>query len=589
MCQKMSISKATLILTNFMLWLYIGLSIPPEEPIKCSTKPNKCTITNSIGIFPDRTICKAGDATYPRNEQELIKAISEATMNRRKMKVTTRYSHSIPKLVCPDGDEGLLISTNNLNRIVDVDKLSMTMTIESGVTLKKLIKEAAKVGLMLPHSPYWSGLTIGGLLSTGSHGSSLWGKGSAVHEYVTEIRLVSPGSPQEGYVTIRNLNASDQDLDAVKVSLGVLGVISQVKMQLEPIFKRSITYEAKNDHDLADKLVSFGMQHEFADLTWYPSQQKVIYRIDDRVPFDVSGEGRYENTALHSASQATIEDFATTEKKLESTKDALGKCQFSKKLTSSLHMSAYGLTNNGINFTGYPVIGYQYELQSSSSCLDSEEDAIDTYCQWDPRVEGQLYHYTSLSVALSNANSFLEDLKKLFSLNPESTCGIDLYIGILLRFVKASSAYLGKQEDAIEFDIMYYRSRDPMIPRLYEDVFEEFEQMAIFKYGALPHWGKNRNVAFEGVIRKFKKADEFLGVKEKYDPMSLFSNQWTNKILGLQGEVTINHDGCALEGLCVCSKDTHCAPDKGYFCRPGKVYKEARVCTLTMYDKHTEL
>lgn len=195
-----------------------------------------------------------------------------------------------------------------------------------------------------------------------------------------------------------------------------------------------------------------------------------------------------------------------------------------------------------------------------------------------------------MSNALSDAKSFLADLKKLFGLIPESACVFESFGGFAMRYVKASSAYLGKQEDSIEFDMVYSRSRDPKAPRIHQDILEEVEQMAIFKYGGLPHWGKNRNVAFEGVIRKYKKGEEFLRVKEKYDPMSLFSSQWTDQVLGLEGGVTIRGEGCALEGMCVCSEDSHCAPEKGYFCRPGKVYKEARVCTLISdNNKHTEL
>jgi L-gulonolactone oxidase len=65
-------------------------------------------------------------------------------------------------------------------------------------------------------------------MSTGAHGSTLWGKGSAVHDHVTHITIVSPAQPQDGFVKVRHLNESHQDLNAARVSLGVLGVIYRV-------------------------------------------------------------------------------------------------------------------------------------------------------------------------------------------------------------------------------------------------------------------------------------------------------------------------------------------------------------------------
>ncbi|XVF72950.1 hypothetical protein PTKIN_Ptkin12aG0161600 [Pterospermum kingtungense] len=562
----------------FLLVLMVSCT-PPEEPVKCSSKGSNCTITNSYGAFPDRAVCRAGNVAYPTTEQELVSIVSAATEAKRKMKVVTRFSHSIPKLVCPDSQDGLLISTKSLNHVLKIDAEAMTMTVESGVTLRQLISDAAKAGLALPYTPYWWGLTIGGLLGTGAHGSSLWGKGSAVHDYVVELRIVTPAGPEEGYAKVRVLNERDKDLDAAKVSLGVLGVISQVTFKLQPLFKRSITYVTKNDTNLGDEAVTFGKQHEFADIYWYPSQRKAVYRLDDRVSSNTSGNGLYDFTPFRSTPSLALALARSTEETQESLRDANGKCISANLIISTLQTGAYGLTNNGIIFTGYPVIGFHNRLQSSGTCLDSLEDSLITACAWDPRIEGEFFHQTTFSIGLSVVKSFIEDVQKLVALDSKALCGLELYNGILMRYVKASSAYLGKQEDGIDFDITYYRSKDPMAPRLYQDVLEEIEQIALFKYGALPHWGKNRNLVFDGVMKKYKNGGKFFKIKNVYDPSGLFSSEWTDQILGLRNGVATMKEGCALEGLCICSQDIHCAPSKGYLCKPGKVFQNARVCT----------
>ncbi|KAK2353483.1 putative L-gulonolactone oxidase 6 [Trifolium repens] len=580
LCFKGMSQKSFISILVFILSSVIVLSTPPEDPIKCSSQNTTCTITNSYGMFPDRTICQASQALYPTSEQELISMVASASSKKTKIKVTTRYSHSIPKLVCLDDSKGVLISTKYLNKVVKIDVNEKTITVESGVTLKDLINEASKNGLVLPYTPYWYGLTIGGLIGTGAHGSTLWNKGSAVHDYVVEIRIVRPSDSKDGYAKVEILNEkNNEDFDAAKVSLGVLGVISQVTLKLEPVFKRSITYLAKSDSDLGEQVVSFGHEHEFADITWYPSQKKAIYRVDDRVPLNTSGNGLYEFIPFRPTPSLALAVIRTTEDLDESTKDGDGKCGLAKLTTNTLLTSAYGLTNNGIIFTGYPVIGFHNRLQSSGSCLDSLQDLKITACAWDSRIKGEFFHQTTFRVSLSIVKNFIEDIQKLVQLEPKALCGIEQYNGILMRYVTASSAYLGNQDEALDFDFTYYRSKDPMAPRLYEDIIEEIEQIGIFKYGGLPHWGKNRNLAFEGVFKKYKNVGKFLKVKEKYDSQGLFSSTWTDQMLGLKEGVTILKNGCALEGLCICSQDSHCNPSKGYFCRPGKVYKEARVCS----------
>ncbi|XP_020524196.1 probable L-gulonolactone oxidase 6 isoform X2 [Amborella trichopoda] len=342
---------------------------------------------------------------------------------------------------------------------------------------------------------------------------------------------------------------------------------------------RSITNSLRSDLDLEDMVSSFGTQHEFGDITWYPSQRKVLYKVDDRVTMNASGIGNIDFMGFRSTLTLELVLLRSSEETQELTRDADTKCTMAKLQVATLVNTGLGYKNNDVSFTSYPVIGSHHRLQASGGCLDSPRDALLSACPWDPRVKGEFFHQTTISIGLSNAKDFIIDVKMLRDMVPKGLCGVELYNGILMRYVKASSAYLGKQEDAIDVDITYYRSKDPMKPRLYEDVVEEIEQMALFKYGGLPHWGKNRNLAFDGVMRKYAMGGEFLKVKKNYDPMGLFSSEWTDQVLGINGGVSVVKEGCALEGLCICSQDIHCAPAKQYFCRPGKVYKDARVCT----------
>ncbi|XP_028779781.1 L-gulonolactone oxidase 2-like isoform X1 [Neltuma alba] len=637
----MKVLKTSILIIFLLVFVNGVVSSPPDDPVKCTANNTNCVITNSYGAFNDRSTCRASQVMYPNTEQELISMVASASKSNTKVKAATRYSHSMPKLACPGGHEGIIISTNKLNHVVNVDVVNRRMTVESGVLLRDLINEAAKNGLALPYTPYWWGLTVAGLLATGAHGSSLWGKGSAVHEYVVSMRIVTPATAEEGYAKARSLNESDEELDAAKVSLGVLGVVSQVTLQLEPLFKRSLAYVMKNDSDLGEEVIRFGKEHEFGDVTWLPTQKKALYRVDDRVPInqpghglydtlgfrhtptiqlasarateelirfgkehefgDVSwyptqkmavfrlddrvpisqnGNGLYDSIEFRATPSAQLAATRATEELQEATGDANGKCVDAVNVTWSDFTEAYGLTNNGKIFTGYPVIGQNNRMQTTGSCLFSKEDGLRTICPFDSRLKLYFFHETSITVPLSKVSSFIKDVEKLVELEPKALCTLELKGGLLLRYIKASSAYLGTTEDSLDFDFVYYKSKNPLVPRLFEDIFEEIEQMGLFKYGALPHWGKNRNVAFHEVIKKHPNADKFLSVKRKYDPQGIFSSKWTDQILGLKGSVMIFRDGCALEGLCICSEDRHCAPTRKYYCRPGKVYKEARVCAF---------
>lgn len=210
--------------------LLTTLAMPPPPPVRCNQ--TGCTLSNSYGIWGDRAECHVSNVTYPSTEHELLLAVAQATQQRLKVKVVSKFSHTIPKWACPVNkpENAILISTEKYNKGIDVNVVDRTVTVDAGVGLRDLIDHVEAEGLSLVASPYWEGVSMGGVISTGAQGSSWWGKGGAVHDHVVGLSLVVPASVSEGYAKIIRLEAQDEMLNAAKLSLGLLGVISKVSL-----------------------------------------------------------------------------------------------------------------------------------------------------------------------------------------------------------------------------------------------------------------------------------------------------------------------------------------------------------------------
>lgn len=569
-------------LLNFLLWgsaLVPIHGMPPPSPVQCNGSAG-CILRNSYGEWGDRKDCRVLSIAYPETEEEMRLAVAQANQKKQKVKVVSGFSHTIPKLACPGKEyysgNAVLISTAKLKSTIEIDTAEMVVTADSGVGLRDLINRVEAAGLSLVAAPYWEGLSVGGLISTGAHGSTWWGKGGAVHDHVVGFSLVVPAKESEGFAKIIRLEAQDPLLNAAKVSLGMLGAISKVKLSLEPGFKRSITNNFTDDAHFEDEFMDHAKKHEFADITWYPSRRTAVYRYDDRVPLNTSGDGINDFLGFQSNSILTSKLLRAAEKALENSRSVRGKCATASTVLAYKRLVANGLKNNNLIFTGYPVVGHQGKMQTSGSCLYSPSTRTDITCAWDPRINGLFFYETTAIFPATKFAEFIREVKTLRELKIDNFCGVDMYNGFLIRFIKASGAYLGQAEDSVVVDFNYYRADNASTPRLNQDVWEEVEQMAFFKYGAKPHWAKNRNLAFLGVQKKYPNFNKFVAAKKQLDPQNIFSSDWSEAILF--GKEAEKEDGCALEGQCICSGDRHCSPEKGYFCRTGLVYKEARVC-----------
>ena len=214
-----------------LFWWGSAVGMPPEPPVQCHGGTG-CILKNAYGVWGDRKDCRVLAIGYPATEEEMRLAVAEANRKKQKVKVVSGFSHTIPKLACPGTEHfsgnAVLISTAKLNSTVEIDTAKKVVTADAGVGLRDLINRVEAAGLSLVAAPYWEGVSVGGLISSGAHGSSWWGKGGAVHDHVVGISLVVPAAESEGFAKIIRLEDNDPLLNAAKVSLGMLGAITKV-------------------------------------------------------------------------------------------------------------------------------------------------------------------------------------------------------------------------------------------------------------------------------------------------------------------------------------------------------------------------
>lgn len=171
--------------------------------------------------------------------------------------------------------DGVILSIAKLRRIRHIDTARHQITIEAGAPLRELVLAAAEHGLSV-HSPaMFMGLTVGGLIATGSHGTGRNAKtfGDAVVAY----ELVTA----DGQV----IQASDVGSDrwrAVITNLGALGVVTAVTLQCEPLYNVLEVHEQVHYMEVAQRIPHMLERHEFVSIFWSPAAGIATFKLGNR-------------------------------------------------------------------------------------------------------------------------------------------------------------------------------------------------------------------------------------------------------------------------------------------------------------------
>jgi FAD/FMN-containing dehydrogenase len=205
---------------------------------------------------------------WPANEDAIRAFVMDAAMRSRTVRVVGSGHSSSPLVLSPD----ILMSLRDLHGLIDYDLQHSRATLGAGTKLHDVGVILHGVGLAMENLGDVDTQTIAGVIATGTHGSGR--KLQNISATLIGVRAVAG----TGEIVDWSIEEQPEYIRAARVSMGLLGVFTAVRLQLQPTYKlRRREYCARTDDCLAH-LDEIADAHRNFDFYWYPRRDEVKLR-----------------------------------------------------------------------------------------------------------------------------------------------------------------------------------------------------------------------------------------------------------------------------------------------------------------------
>lgn len=370
--------------------------------------------------------------------------------------------HSFSPLVATDDT---LVSLEDYDGVVSVDEDEGKATARTGTVLAEFNAEIADHGLAMENLGDVDSQTVSGAVSTGTHGTGQFG---VIATQLSEVEMVTADG------SVRRFSRGDDEFGAAQVSLGALGVLTELEFDLVPSYGLELVRRKEDLEECLSEFHRYVEENRNFEFFWFPNTRKAVTKRMNEAPAEElrRTDGKFENVAWKAA------------------------CEASRVLPS------------------------KYSSRVAASVIE-EERLVGPSHKMYPSPREVRFNETEYGVPAENAVEAFREIKEVVEDG-------DAAFPVEFRYVEGDEVPLSPAHgrDTVFIAVHKYHKKP------YRETFEACQEV-FREYGGRPHWGKMHFLSSDELRDMYPEWDAFQDVREKLDPDGVFLNEHLCDVFGV--------------------------------------------------------
>ncbi|KAI0632860.1 L-gulonolactone/D-arabinono-1,4-lactone oxidase [Trametes polyzona] len=421
----------------------------------------------------------------PETEQQCALILELARREGKTVRVAG-IGHSPSDLACTTG---FMLRTEKLNRVLEVNAEKRYVVAQAGIILSSLHEVLASHGLAMRNLGSISDQTLGGVVTTATHGSGMHFPVLSM-DVQSLVLLLADGS------RVRCSRQENADLFLASIcGLGSTGLILEITLAVEPAFRLKEVQETHTFDDVVGNLDAVAHAAEHVRLWWFP--QAGVIRV--------------------SSSNRTSEP-----------KNPVGTWLWHSLL--GYHVLQFFL------FIGRYVPSFNlwigrfmaWLVRDRTVTIDDSHRVFNIDCKYPQ-------YTTEWAVSYERAQACLREIRTWLDREFADPAGLRPHSSIEIRFSSADDIWLSPSngQRTCWIGLVQFKPYGLTVP--YRKLFAHFEAI-MAKHGGKPHWAKTHPLGPDALRALYgARFDDFVRVLERADPRGTFRNAYVQRhIFGRQ-------------------------------------------------------